>query len=103
MTSPKTDAASKAPELAAFLPFITAVGTPLAAWKLFEPKFAKRRGSTTERGSLQPAFEFFYVVPQLIMGLGVAATIVFLLAAFWFLFNGDPRPAWPLLEIGRAN
>jgi len=97
MTSPKTDAASKAPELAAFLPFITAVGTALAAWKLFEPKFAKRRAIKTELGSLEPAFEFFYVVPQLIMGLVVAATIVFLLAAFWFLFNGDPRPAWPMV------
>ena len=85
-TSNGADAAT----LSTLAPLITALGTAIAAWKLFEPKFARIRAMRTEMGSLEQAFWWFYVVPQRVL-----SALLWLVAGYLFLsFLIPVQPNW---------
>ena len=82
MKTAQNNASGSAPDLATVMPLITGIATALAAWKLFEPKFARIRALYEENGRLEPGFIVLYVIPQRILASVSAVIAAILIIAF---------------------
>src|ERR1700757_2466894 len=82
---------------------ITAVGTALAAFQLFQPKFAIRWAMKRETGRVEGGFWAFYLAPQII-NLGVVIAIIcILVSAFLHQFVSpgvESNHAWLRSGLG---
>jgi hypothetical protein len=78
---------------------ITAIGTALAAFQLFQPKFAIKFAMKRETGHVEGGFWAFYLVPQIIGLCVVIAIICVLLFAFFHqIVSPEVQSSYKLLK-----
>ena len=90
--------AGKASSDVTVIAIVTAIATALAAFQLFQPKFAIGIAMRRETGRAEPGFRFFYEIPQCI-GVGIVFVVCcVVLLAFWHQVSPAHAPDYPWLH-----